>query len=137
MNNYEKPIVLANNELSEGVFAASGGSECYTVSSYIHQTPQVGRGDYRIQLNATHAADDKHHSGQQILTISFNQPVEYSSSNGTALVRAGTELKIQFNYHSNASDNIGLGELVVISDPGLAITDCVLECNYNCGQHTW
>lgn len=136
MKTYEKPMVINSEEVAESVYMASGGSECYTVNAYIHQVPQQGRGDYRIQLNAAHAASDGHHSGEQVLTISFNQPVEYSGSNGTLVSGSGTAtLNVKFNYHSNGNDNIGLGELIVISDPGLAITATALGCNHDCGQH--
>lgn len=135
MKNYEKPIVLANSELSEGVYAASG-ADCYTVTYNMHQTPQEGRVDYRIQLNATHAASDNHHSGKQTLVMSFNQPVDYSSSNGTLIgARNSSAITIEYNYHNNGGDSIGLGDLVVKSDPGLAITGAVLYCNHDCGQH--
>lgn len=80
---YERPIAIENDELAEGVYAASGsvvGNDCYTVSAYIHQTPETGRGDYRIQVNGVHAAANGHHSGEQVLTLSFNKPVVYSFS---------------------------------------------------------
>lgn len=35
MKNYEKPIVLANNELSEGVFAASGTASAIKCDSAV------------------------------------------------------------------------------------------------------
>lgn len=136
---YEKPMIVETEELAEGVYAASGsvlGGDCYTVSAYIHQTPETGRGDYRIQVNATHAAANGHHSGEQVLTLSFNQTVEYSSSNGTLVSGSGTaSINIKYNYHNNGNDNIGLGDVVVKADQGLAITGAVLSCNYDCGQH--
>lgn len=115
---YSKPVILANNDLAEGVYAASG---CYTASAYIHQTPETGRGDYRIQVNGKHDAD--HTKETQWLHISFNQPVVYSSSQGTLESGNGTaSLVIRYTYHQNPTDNIGLGDLVVQSDSGLAIT---------------
>ena len=48
---YSKPVVTIDIDLAEDVYAASG---CYTVSAYIHQKPETGRGDYRIQLNGQH-----------------------------------------------------------------------------------
>lgn len=137
MKTYEKPVVLANEELAEGVYAASGagGSDCYEVTAYIHQTPQTGRGDYRIQVNGKHNATG-HHSTGQVLILYFNQSVDYVSSNGTLKSGDGTsELKIDYSYHNNEKDNIGLGDVVVTSEPGLAITGAVLECNYTCDQH--
>lgn len=125
MKKYEKPIILANSDLSEGVYAASGG--CYNVTATIMQTPQTGRGDYRIQVNAVHAGE--HTSESQVLTISFNQPVDYASG-GTLLTGSGsTTLTIQLIYHQNTTDNIGLSDLHVVSDPGLEITGCNLTCN--------
>lgn len=140
MKNYEKPVVLANEELAEGVYAASGaggsGDDCYTVTAYIHQIPEIGRGDYRIQVNATHAAGDGHHSGQQILTLYFNQNVTYKSSNGNLSGGDGTSaIDIDYSYHNNGNDNIGLGDVVVEAGEGLAVTGARLWCNHDCGQH--
>lgn len=120
MVKYSKPMVIVDQGLAEGVYAASG-TGCYTVTAKIHQTPQTGRGDYRIQLNGQHHAD--HTKEAQTLTISFNQPVTYSSSNGTlAGTTTGTTLIINYTYRQNPNDSIGLGDLVVVSDPGLSIT---------------
>lgn len=120
MREYKKPVVTVDNELAEGVYAASGAG-CYSASAYIHQTPQTGRGDYRIQVNGKHSAD--HTKEAQVLTISFNQNVMYVSG-GSGLISGNgtTTLKVQLSYHQNTNDNIGFGDLVVTSDPGLAIT---------------
>lgn len=138
MTNYEKPIVLANEEIAEGVYAASGagGGDCYTVSAYIHQAPEIGRGDFRIQVDGVHAAGDGHHSGVQVLTLYFNQAVTYKGSNGGLSGGDGTSsISISYAYHNNAYDNIGLGDVIVEADAGLSVTGAVLSCNYNCGQH--
>ena len=122
---YIKPIILDSDELSEGVFTDSGNpitSNCYTVFANIHQTPETGRGDYRIQVNAQHSSD--HTRDKQLLTVSFNQPVVFKDASGGALIEGnGTNtLKIQYLYHQNPIDNIGLGDLIVEADQGLAIT---------------
>ncbi|MCC8050480.1 MAG: hypothetical protein LIP10_07465 [Clostridiales bacterium] len=131
MNRYMKPVILANDEISEGVYAASG---CYSVSYSIHQKPETGRGDYRIQIDAVH--DASHHSTAQVLVISFNQAVNYVSSNGTLSSGNGTStLSINYSYHSNNTDNIGLGDVVVEADQGLAVTGAYMTCNETCSQH--
>lgn len=139
MIDYIKPTVLGNEEISEGVYAASGAigeNNCYTVTAIIHQSLETGRGDYRIQVNGIHAAVNGHHSSEQILTLFFNQPVSYSSSNGELYSGDGTNiLSIKYNYHNNGYDNIGLGDIIVTSDTGLSITQATLSCNYDCGQH--
>ena len=142
MRTYERPVAIANDEWVEGVYMASGdgvkeGRDCYTATAKIHQTPETGREDYRIQFDARHAAKDNHHSGKQRMEISFNMPVEYVSSGGKLESGNHTQtLKIGYNYHNNASDNIGLGDLVVKADAGLAITNTVLvDVGMDCGQH--
>ena len=129
MTNYESPVILRTEELAEGVYLASG---CYTASAYIHQTPQSGSGEYRIQVNGQHSAD--HTKEAQTLTISFSLPVTYTSSGGSLVSGSGTNtLVINYNYHQNRggmpwrlhqnpTDNIGLGDLVVQADAGLAVT---------------
>lgn len=114
----KKPLVMSNDDLAEGVYAASG---CYTASAYIHQTPETGRGDYRIQVNGKHDAD--HTKETQWLHITFNMPVTYSSSQGTLESGNNTNtLVIRYKYHQNPIDNIGLGDLIVTADQGLAVT---------------
>lgn len=118
---YQKPTIFKTEDLTEGVYAASGSTGCYTATAYIHQTPQTGRGDYRIQVDGVHKAD--HTRETQWLHITFNQPVTYSGSQGTLISGSGTTtLVIEYHYHQNPSDNIGLGDLIVTSDPGLAVT---------------
>lgn len=121
MKTYSKPIVTVDNGLAEGVYAASGANGCYTSDAYIHQTPQTGRGDYRIQVNGHHVAD--HTKEAQVLTIHFNQNVTYVSGGAGLISGDGTTtLKVKLSYHQNPTDNIGFGDLVVTSDASLAIT---------------
>lgn len=122
MKKYSKPTIFVNDEDSEGVYAASG---CYSITVNIHQKPQNGRGDYRIQVNGIHAAD--HTCNKQTLTISFNMPVVYKSSGGIIQgSTTGTTLVIQYGYWQNKNDNIGLGDLIVEADQGLQVTSVAL-----------
>lgn len=133
MKNYVKPVVLDNEEVFEGVYAASG--DCYTVTAYIHQFPETGRQTYKLQVNGTHHADDGHHSGEQVLILNFNQPVTYVWSQGTLVGGDGTSsISIKYNYHNNMYDNIGCGEVEVSSGDSLEVLGAVLTCNYDCGQ---
>lgn len=143
MKSYAKPVVLANDEVAEGVYAGSGGTECYTVTARIHQGPETGRETYVIQANATHAAEDGHHSANQLLTLNFNQPVTFvncTSSEATYESGNGTNsLKIKYKYHANASEDHGLGEIEVKSELGLALTKGhTLSCDHKCiYNHPW
>ena len=130
MRTYERPVAIANDELLEGVYMASGdivGSDCYTVTTKIHQRPETGRGDYRMQVDGQHKATDNHMCENQRLVISFNLPVEYGSSGGTLKGGNNSEkLEIDYHYHNNGVDNIGLGDLVVKADQGLAVQKAVI-----------
>lgn len=129
---YERPVVLANQTLAEGVFLASGmaggGGGCYTASAYLHQDKELGRGNFCVGVNGIHNASDGHHCKQQILTLTFNQPVGYVESNGTLIGGDGTTtLQIQYGYHNNANENIGLGDVYVTSNDGLAVIGASLD----------
>lgn len=123
MMNYERPMLVKTEQMSEGVYLASGagvGAGCYTSSAYIHQTAELGRHDYRIQVDAQHNAD--HTKDAQTLTISFNLPVVWKSG-WTLLSGSGTQtLTIAMGYHQNPTDSIGFGDLIVEADEGLTIT---------------
>ena len=119
MNKYRKPIIIKNNDIAEGVFAASGET-CYTTEAKIIQRPELGRNDYRIQVNARHHGN--HTKQKQRLIITFNKPVTFKSCNGKLLEGNGTStLTIELRYYQNPTDNIGFGDLTVESDSGLAI----------------
>ena len=99
MTNYESPVILRTEELAEGVYLASG---CYTASAYIHQTPQSGSGEYRIQVNGQHSAD--HTKEAQTLTISFSLPVTYTSSGGSLVSGSGTNTLVIKNNRSKMKE---------------------------------
>ncbi|MCM1568684.1 MAG: hypothetical protein NC081_04470 [Roseburia sp.] len=141
MKNYIKPMVLENDELAEGVYMASG--DCYTFTANIVQSPATGMDYYTIQIDGTHNAQDGHHSSSRTVVIVFNQNVTYLSSNAAGVSGDGTAaLTLTFtdgingSYHNNAQfDNIGLGQLTVKSESGLAITNVYSTyCNQTCGQ---
>lgn len=131
---YEKPIVILNEDLAEGVYAASG-SVCYFVNADIVQTPELGNDTYCIQLNASHNA--MHHSGRQIIKISFNQAVTYETSGAIEVVGSGSNvLFLTYDYHANNVENMGLGHLYVKSGASLVITNVSCTyCNEDCGIH--
>jgi len=93
MKEYMKPVLLTSDELAEGVYLASGdGSGCYTTTAYIHQTPQTGRGDYRIQVNAVHNADHTKEAQQLIGSGTCNLKCEcYGLRGRHRIIQAGME----------------------------------------------
>lgn len=78
-----------------------------------------------------------HHSSKQKFVITFNQLVLYVSNNAANVMSSGTNMLIlEYNYHNNNSENIGLGNVYIESNSGLNIlnTTCVY-CNMDCGIH--
>lgn len=123
MKTYTKPTAEKVTFTYENqVVAASSSEGCYTVTGYIHQVPETGRGDYRLQINAQHHAD--HSCASQTLYVTFNQPVTYKYCNGNGATYLGGDgtntLEIGLTYWNNPNDNIGIGDFVVESDEGLA-----------------
>ena len=132
MSKYEKPVVVLNEELAEGVYAASGDvdSDCWTVSAYIHQRPQTGRGDYRIQVNAQHSNPNMHRS-KAVITIVFNMPVIVTGNDSimTTTGSGSTTIRMEFDIGtSNPNENKGFGDLIVTADPGLEIVSTGIHC---------
>lgn len=134
MKNYESPVIFDNEELAEGVYATGSGGAgngCYNITISNKQGPEVGRGDFRFQVNAHHSAN--HGGNRQIMVITFNQMnVVYKSSNGTVVsgFDQGQIIKIEYHYHQNAEDDIGLGDAVFTADAGVDVTSIDIEC-YN------
>ena len=118
---------------NQGGFSQGGygsPSRCYTVNARINQSPEQGRDDYRIQVEARHNGD--HSSDQQYLTIVFNQAVNFvSCSNGTAQNGSGTSITVRLGYHQNKNDNIAMGDFIVKGPKqGLQIVNAYINDGY-------
>ena len=126
MKNYEKPVVLVNEELAEGVYAASG---CYTTTNSKHQVIENGRINYIFQIDAVH--DAEHMRYKQRWTVTFSQIVEsVPQCFGDNITGIGTNV-IQFYtyYTQNPTDNIGAGQMTVTTpgDIDVDIVNIVVE----------
>ena len=113
---------------SGGGSGGDKGSSCYSCSAQINQRPEVGRDDFRIQINAQHHGD--HSCDEQTLTIIFNHPATFiSCSNGS--LNSGnntTKIQVKLRYHNNANDNIGMGDFIVKSTHSdLKIVKCFIN----------
>ena len=114
----------SNNNSNRG----GGPSRCYSCNAHINQRPEVGRDDYRIQLNAQHHGD--HTCDEQILTMIFNHPATFISCSNGSLYGPNnkSEIKVKLRYHNNPSDNIGMGDFIVKSNhKDLQIVRCFIN----------
>lgn len=127
MITYEKPMLRVNEELTEGIYMASGS--CYTASGYITQSPQLGRGNYVIHLDARHdsLSSDKHTNDAQTVTVNFNQVVTHVNGGSLKSGNNTSTLVLGYSYHQNATNNIGLSDLIVESDAGLSVVSVTVS----------
>lgn len=122
MSNYEKPIILANGELSEGVFAASGSypgvnpsSSGYNVNYWEDQTNDAGTGkDFNVfhvdmQYNGTGDSYNSTHT----IAIEFDKPVEVIETSGYQYEMVGNTLYITAHTGANQTENVGLSAVKV------------------------
>lgn len=77
MKKYEKPIVVINEELAEGVYAASG---CWTTSGASRQESVSARKDWRFQVNGSHI--DEAHAAKVYITFVFDQKITKAEFSG-------------------------------------------------------
>lgn len=104
MKNYEKPVVLANEELAEGVYAASGGvsdADCWTIS--VHSAQDWNGSHHVFEVTIVHSDTVQHISTESTSVITFNHALTdaYTESNFTASF-SGNTVKVVRASHANA-----------------------------------
>ncbi len=126
---YKKPILMATEDMSEGIYAASGANtitkvvDCWTVTATLKQINQVGRMDRRIQIVCAHASVQGHQP-PLVVTVTFNNPVENPQCGGaTPTLTAPNVVTLTRNQPVNPNESVGLGDLVVWADDSLLLVD--------------
>lgn len=85
MKNYEKPVILANDEMFEGIYMASGdgATDCWTVSAV---SVQDWNGSHHVfEVHCAHDNSVEHISAGTTVQLAFSNAVtdaysEYASS---------------------------------------------------------
>lgn len=118
MKNYEKPVLLVNEELAEGVYAASG-SGCWSVG--VSFTSHADKCEVEINGTHTNSSAAPHTANLQVI-ITFNKQLTTGSNIVTLNENVGTanptESKI-WNITVYAADG---------DNQGLSITNYTWEC---------
>ena len=107
MKTYEKPVVLANEELAEGVYAASGavsGGTCWTIVEDKDAAQEWNGSHHVFQMKITHSDAVEHISMQSTSVITFNNTVTdaYSEGNCAASVTGDKTVTVVRTLHANA-----------------------------------
>ncbi len=86
---YEKPVVLGSEDLSEGVFTASGGgatggntsTDCWTVGG---KSSQTWNGSHNVfEMSAVHSTAVVHITDHVVFTYTFSAPIVNAYSEGS------------------------------------------------------
>lgn len=133
MAKYEKPIIVANDDIAEGVYAASGSvQDCweFTIRPTDNVVPDEGMGK-EFQVDGTHTNPEQHLSYPS-MRIVFNQNITSAvSTGGTVLVSVnGNVVTVEQNIGtSNPTENLGFAIRVTCGSPEtVAVTDFSYTC---------
>ncbi len=97
MSNYEKPVILVNEELAEGVYAASGN--CWSASA---KSVQDWNGSHHVfEISLTHSTAVEHISKGATIELSFNSAITDAYSEFPASF-SGNQVTVIRNSHANA-----------------------------------
>lgn len=100
MKNYEKPIVMINEDMAEGVYAASG--DCWTIRVERDQADAGGYSTYRMY--ADHSTALQHISQATTITVTFSTQIskaEYEDK-GVAVSVSGNSVTLSRETHGNS-----------------------------------
>ena len=143
MKTYEKPVVIENEDLAEGVFAASGdsgsSSDCWYVTWSSSQDYVDGAHIFRI--NATHSTSVVHISSNVTYTVTFNYPVTnaYAENPDFVCSYSGNTVVISRPQHANAyksGDNVNFMFKVSAADEATTKALSINGISYVCTHET-
>ena len=131
MMNYERPMLVKTEQMSEGVYLASGASGCWTFTYYktSNNVPSEGEGQ-EFQINGSHS-NPEHHVAYPVITLTFNQPITgATSTSGYPTSCSGNAVTIGCNIGTtNATENLGFAIRVTSSTAAdLQITGLTYTC---------
>lgn len=136
MANYEKPFVLLDEGIGEGVFMASGSSDCWTVSA---RSVQDWNGSHNVfEVSAVHSTSVVHISSNVEFKFTFSQPVTDAYSEFPSTF-SGNTVVVNRNLHANAynsGDRVTFKVWVKAADEA---TTKGISCNgitYKCTHET-
>ena len=99
---YEKPVVLVNEELAEGVYAASGAqvsTDCWTVEAVSVQ--DWDGSSHVFEVRCKHSTDVVHISTKTDVTLTFSNTVTDARSEFSCSY-SGSTVNVSRELHANA-----------------------------------
>ncbi len=129
MKGYEKPMVMVNDGLNEGVYAASGATEaadCWSVDCYSTQAWNGG-GHHVFEVKCVHSTAVEHISSASTVTLTFSQPLTDAYSE-FPVTFSGNTVTIVRELHANAYKSGDTMTYKVWASTGDQATTTALEC---------
>ena len=133
MKQYMKPTVVIHDDLSEGVYAASGASsDCWTIN--VVSVQNWNGSDHIFEVRCSHKAgsSDNHNASALTVTISFNHALTNASSETGNCSFSGNTVTATRNSHVNPNENVSFKVFVRANDEattkGLAVTGSSITC---------
>ncbi len=132
MKSYEKPIVVVNDGLSEGVYAASGTGDCWTV---VAPSVQDWNGSHHVfEIQCVHSDAVEHISSASTVVLTFNNDLTDAYSEFECTF-SGNTATIKRELHANAyksGDTMTYKVWAKAADEAttkaLAVTDATISC---------
>lgn len=100
MKNYEKPVVMVNEGLAEGVYAASG--DCWSVEYY--KLAQDGlAGDERVfEIKIVHSNQVEHITKSSTIVLTFSDVIHAARTDASSCTFSGSTVTVTRTAHGNA-----------------------------------
>ncbi|MBP5266573.1 MAG: hypothetical protein J6Z06_07115 [Lachnospiraceae bacterium] len=134
---YEKPLVIENEDLAEGVFAASGdagSTDCWTVTQV---TTQDWNGSHHVfEIRAIHSSDVLHISSNVDYVFTLNSTVsdaysEFTTSfSGNTVSVSRTLLADAYKSGDAVTFKVWVKSLDEATTKGLDITGITYTCKH-------
>ena len=144
MNNYKKPVVLMNEELAEGVYAASGSvvGDCWSLGQ---KTTQDWNGQAHVyEISAVHTKAVAHFSEALTIKFTFSATITNAWAEGagnyTVEGIGSNTLTVTRTHHANgeySGDNVTFKLFVVAgNEAGSKAVSMTSEEFVSCDKHT-
>lgn len=141
MRNYVKPIIVANDEIAESVYMASGDgsmhSDCWTIEGHCCQEWNGSAKVY--ELKATHSTDYVHISGCTVVTATFSAALDPAKSyaefasqvSGNTMVITRELLGNSYNSGDTYTFKVWASTGDEVTTNAMSLTNLTISCRHD------
>lgn len=132
MKGYTKPVAVINDELNEGVYAASGSADCWTVNAVSVQDWNGSHHIFEVRLRHSDAVQHISSASTVTLTLSNTLSDAYSefpcSFSGNAVTITRTLLADAYKSGDNVTYKVWAKAADEASTKALYVTGATVSC---------